>query len=194
MVKLAKYEKDIEIESGVTFTVDGKTITAEGPKGKVQEDFTHARDVNIIHDKDNNKIIVRSLFPRTKNVALANTLLNLIQNMQIGVLKQFTYKMKLVYSHFPPTLVPPKRGEKKILIKNFIGERAPRITYAHGDVEIKANKEEVIITGCSKADVGQTAANIQRTTRIRDKDKRRFQDGIFVFEKIVGDETYWKIK
>jgi large subunit ribosomal protein L6 len=110
-----------------------------------------------------------------------------------GVTKGYTYKMKIAYSHFPITV--DTDGEK-ILIKNFIGERSPRITYKAGShpVDIKSTKEDVVISGIDKEEVGQTAANIQRICRIRHKDKRIFQDGIYVYEKLLGDQVFWKIK
>ena len=108
-------------------------------------------------------------------------------------MKGFTFKMKIAYSHFPITV---DTDGNKILIKNFIGERNPRITHKAGShpIDVKATKEDVVISGIDKEEVGQTAANIQKTCRIRHKDKRIFQDGIYVYEKYLGDDLFWKLK
>jgi large subunit ribosomal protein L6 len=194
MVKMMKFEESIEAEKGVEFSVKDKVVTVKGPKGTVSQDFSHAKRLHIEYDKATKKINIFIDFPTNKEAALARTIINLIKNMQLGVLHQYTYKMKLIHAHFPITVEPPKKGSTEILIKSFIGERSPRKTYAVGDVKITANKEEVIIVGCSSMDVGQTAANIQKCARVTDKDKRIFQDGVFVYEKLLGDKTIWKIK
>lgn len=193
MVKTVLFEKEIEIPKEVTFSIDNdKKITVKGKNGIITKEFGHAKFVDIKVVK--NIIYLKASFPRKRETAIVTTLANLISNMFLGVQKGYTYKMKIVYSHFPITVVPPKKGEKEILIKNFIGERAPRKTYSVGDVAITANKEEVIVSGPDKELVGQTCANIQLKCKIKEKDKRIFQDGVYVFEKLVGDDIFWQIK
>ena len=51
-------------------------------------------------------------------------------------------------------------------------------------VEIKG--DEVVVSGIDKEAVGQTAANIEQTTRIRGYDPKVFQDGIYPVDKGVG--------
>ena len=51
-------------------------------------------------------------------------------------------------------------------------------------VEVKIqNKTEVIVSGIDKEAVGQTAANIERSTTVKKRDRRVFQDGIYLIEK-----------
>ena len=50
------------------------------------------------------------------------------------------------------------------------------------EVEVK-NKVDVIVTGADIEKVGQTAANIERACRIRKRDRRVFQDGIYIVAK-----------
>ncbi len=193
MVKAIEMNAEIDIPSDVTLTLtEDKKISVKGKKGTITKDFNHAKAISITHLKD--KIFLHADFPRKKEAAILTTLKNLIQNMFLGVQEGYTYKMKIVYSHFPITVEPPKKGSDLILIKNFIGERAPRKTHSIGEVSIKANKEEVIVSGPDKELVGQTCANIQKKCKIKNKDKRVFQDGVYVFEKSLGSEIYWTIK
>ncbi len=195
MVKYVKIEEQIDIPKGLSVTIDdSKQITIEGEKGKVVKDFSHAKSLDITVNKEDGKMTINAPFPKKREISMAKTVKNLILNCFSGVQEQYIYKMKIVYSHFPITVEAPKRGDDKVLIKNFIGERAPRVTNAVGDVSIKTDKEEVVVTGCDKESVGQTCANIQLKCRIRDKDKRVFQDGIYVFAKYLGDKLLWKIK
>jgi len=191
MVKSFKSEIIIEIPEDISLNIKDMMVTIEGKKGKITKDFSHVKKVEILYQ--DNKVTLTSYFPRKSTEAKLGTLRSIIQNAIDGVTKGYTYKMKIAYAHFPITVDIDKN---RILIKNFIGERSPRITFKAGThpIEIKASKEDVVISGIDKEEVGQTAANIQKTCRIRKKDKRIFQDGIYVFEKYLGEELLWKIK
>jgi large subunit ribosomal protein L6 len=74
----------------------------------------------------------------------------------------------------------------EVLIENFIGERYARRADIVGDVKVTVKQDEVIVSGIDKEAVGQTAANIEQATKISRKDPRKFLDGIYVAEKVVG--------
>ncbi len=103
-----------------------------------------------------------------------------INNMITGVTKGFTYKMKIVYAHFPMTV---KVQGDKVIIENFLGERHPRKAKILGDTKVQVKGDEVHITGIDKEDVGQTMANIEQATKIKRRDPRVFQDGIYLISK-----------
>ncbi|MCP4761734.1 MAG: 50S ribosomal protein L6 [archaeon] len=143
---------------------------------------------------EGNEIFFSAYFARKSTVAKLGTSKSLIQSAITGVTHGYSYKMKIAYSHFPITVEVPKNSDE-ILIKNFLGERNPRYTVkAAKNIDIKANKEDVVVSGIDKEAVGQTAANIQKRCRIRQKDHRRFQDGIWLYEKYAGEELIWKLK
>ena len=56
----------------------------------------------------------------------------------------------------------------------------------------KEQKDELIITGNSIEAVSQSAALIQQSTTVKNKDIRKFLDGLYVSEKgnIVVDEAW----
>ena len=103
-----------------------------------------------------------------------------ITNMIIGVTEGFTYHMKIVFAHFPMTV---KAQGDVVTIENFIGERHPRTSKIVGDAKVSVKGDEVTITGVNKEDVGQTMANLEQATKIRGKDPRVFQDGIYLVSK-----------
>ncbi|MBS7635615.1 50S ribosomal protein L6, partial [Candidatus Bathyarchaeota archaeon] len=92
-------------------------------------------------------------------------------------------KLKIVYAHFP---ISVKVNGNKIIIENFMGERSPRTAKIIGDVKVSVKGDDVIIQGINIEDVSQTAANIEQATRIKNRDPRRFLDGIYVYEKMEG--------
>jgi large subunit ribosomal protein L6 len=125
-------------------------------------------------------------WPRKKEASLVGTVNSHIQNMITGVRKGFTYKVKIVFSHFP---ISVKLKDKAILIENFTGERSPRKAKVIGDVQVKILSEDIYIQGTDLEAVSHTAANIEQATKIKRKDPRIFLDGLYVYERSEGIEA-----
>ncbi|MFX1237748.1 MAG: 50S ribosomal protein L6 [Promethearchaeota archaeon] len=191
MVKTAFFEEELEIPKGVKVTLDeDHHITVKGPNGEVKKDFSHIRGVKITQEK--NKLIFSAHFPKNKTLALAKTIINIIQNLITGVQTNYKYVLMVCYSHFPCN-VEVKNDE--IQVVNFLGERAPRKTkYDKNNVKIKVKGDEVILEGPDKEKLGQIAANVKKCCRIRKKDPRVFQDGVYLYKKMLGEEILWQIK
>jgi large subunit ribosomal protein L6 len=102
-----------------------------------------------------------------------------------GVQKGFSYKLKIVFSHFP---ISVKVQGKTVLIENFTGERRARKAKILGDVQVKVQSEDIVVQGLNLEDVSQTAANIEQATKVKKKDPRVFLDGIYVYERNEGME------
>jgi large subunit ribosomal protein L6 len=166
----------------VELNIDGRKIKATGPKGTLEEDFSHLPVHFALEDKS---LRVYSTWARKREVALVGTALAHVRNMIRGVTSGYTYKLKLVYAHFPIT-VKVNEKEKKLTIDNFTGEKTPRTAKIIGSAKVKIAGDEIHVQGSRLSDVSQTAANIQDSTRIRDKDQRVFLDGIYIFEKSEG--------
>ena len=98
--------------------------------------------------------------------------------MITGVTKGFTYRLKMVYAHFPLSI---KVDQNTVKIENFIGERAARVAAIVGQVDVKVDGEDVVVSGVDKEAVSQTAANIQKATHIRQYDPRVFSDGVYIY-------------
>ncbi len=114
-------------------------------------------------------------------MAIARTFKAHIANMLKGVTEGFTYKLKVVYSHFPMTI---KVQGDEVVIENFLGEKNPRRARILPGVNVKVmGGQEIIVEGIDKEAVGQTAANIEQATRITKWDRRVFQDGVYIVEK-----------
>jgi len=166
----------------VEATVEGRKVTVKGLKGTLTRDFSY---VPISIDLSGKIIRIWAEWPRKKEVSIVGTVYSHIQNMVKGVRKGFTYKLKIVFSHFP---ISVKVKEKTVLIENFTGERNPRKAKIVGDAQIKVQSEDVIIQGLCLEDVSQTAANIEQATKVKRKDPRVFLDGIYVYERSEGPE------
>jgi large subunit ribosomal protein L6 len=170
----------VEIPEGVEAMLDDRIVTVKGEKGALSRDFSHA-PINI--QLEGKRVTIKASWPRKKEAALVGTVCSHIQNMINGVTKGFTYKLKIVFSHFPITV---KVKEKVVNIENFTGERSPRKAKIMGDTKVTVKGDDIIVQGINLGDVSQTAANIQNETKIRRKDPRVFLDGIYVYEKHEG--------
>lgn len=182
-MRVLEVEKAVEIPEGVDVKIDGRVITVSGEKGTLTKDFSHAP---ISVQKEGNLIKIRTEWPRKKEAAIVGTVSSHIRNMITGVTKGFTYKLKIVFSHFP---ISVKVEDKKVLIENFTGERSARIAKILGDAKVSVKSEDVIVQGINLEEVSQTAANIEQATRVKVKDPRVFLDGIYVFERLEGMEA-----
>jgi len=76
-----------------------------------------------------------------------------------------------------------KATKEELVISNFLGERKPRTAKILGGTKVEVNGDEVIVTGIDKEMVGQTMANIEQATKVRGFDIRVFQDGIYLVDK-----------
>ena len=179
-MRLPEVSKTIEVPDNVTVSLEGKKINVKGAKGTLTRDFSFAP---IAIEGEGKDIRVWAKWPRKKETALVGTIASHIQNMITGVTKGYSYKLKIVFSHFP---ISVKIQDKYIMIENFTGERKARRIKIIGDVKVKIEPDDVIVEGINLEDVSQTAANIEQATRVRNKDPRVFLDGIYVYERNEG--------
>jgi len=173
-------EKIIEVPPDVELLVDGEKVTVRGPKGELIRDFSHT---SVEISLEDSKLKVSVPWPRRKGVAIVGTVKSHIESMILGVREGFTYRLKMVFAHFP---VSVKTDRGRIIIENFSGERKPRIAKIVGSSKVSVDGDDVIVQGINLGEVSQTAANIEQSTRIRRKDPRVFLDGIYIYEKGVG--------
>jgi len=179
-MRLPEISKTIQVPENVDVKMDGKKVSFKGAKGSLSRDFSFAP---IAIEGEGKNIRISAKWPRKKEAALVGTIYSHINNMITGVTKGYSYKLKIVFSHFP---ISVKTQGKSILIENFTGERRARRVKTIGEVKVKIEAEDIIIEGVNLEDVSQTAANIEQATRVRRKDPRVFLDGIYVYERNEG--------
>ncbi len=170
----------VDVVDGVDIEVRGRNIKVKGGLGEVswrfKEDF-----INLT--KDESKITVSAKtkrFPYRKQMAIMGAIAGHIKNMMKGVTKGYIYKLQTVYSHFPMKVLV--KGQY-VVIENFLGEKYPRKAKIHEGVKVEIKGPELTVTGIHKENVGQTAANIEQATKVRNLDVRVFQDGIYIIQK-----------
>jgi len=185
--------EELEIPSGVEIVVKSRLITVTGPRGTLTKNVRHVdMDIRVLKGKTT-KVTLAVWQGGRKHVACLRTIRSLINNMVTGVTKGFRYKMRTVYAHFPINCIIQGDGNS-VEIRNFLGEKIVRHVNMLDGVEViesKAQKDELILEGNDIDNVSQSAASIQGICRVRNKDIRKFLDGIYVSEKgtILSDDA-----
>ncbi|MFZ1970855.1 MAG: 50S ribosomal protein L6 [Candidatus Nanoarchaeia archaeon] len=167
----------IEIPEGIEIKLNGNIINVKGPEGEDNKKL-NLGDLEI--KLDGNLLIIGCKKATKKEKKTINTMRAHIKNILEGVSKKFEYKLKICYSHFPITA--EVKGNE-IIIKNFLGEKSNRKSKIIDGADVKIDKEMVTITSINREIAGQTAANIETATKVRKRDRRVFQDGIFMITK-----------
>lgn len=173
-------EVEVELIDGVQVDVERRSIKVKGPKGelswKFKEDF-------ILLTKVENKIVISARtkrYPYRKQMAIMGAIAGHIKNQMKGVTEGFTYKLRIVYSHFPMKV---QAKGPYVMIDNFIGEKFPRKSKILEGVKVEIKGSDITVSGIDKEKVGQTAANLEQATKVRNLDIRVFQDGVYIIEK-----------
>ncbi|KAK8191405.1 putative 60S ribosomal protein L9 [Phyllosticta capitalensis] len=186
-MKYIRSSESLTIPEGVKVHIKTRIVTVEGPRGKLVKDLSHIAVSFAVPKK--NVIDIELHHGARKNIAALRTVCSIIENMITGVTKGFKYKMRYVYAHFPINVNIEKNKETdnyEVEIRNFLGEKlVRRVAMAPGvDVEASKNvKDELQLTGNDLEKVSQSAADIQQICRVRNKDIRKFLDGLYVSER-----------
>jgi large subunit ribosomal protein L6 len=167
-----------KVPEGVKCEIAGPVIRISGPKGQLERNIRYPQIAVTFAEGE---VTIATESARKRNVAMVGTLEAHIRNMCTGVTDGFEYHMKVVYSHFPIQL---KLQDQKLEIHNFLGEKKSRFARIESGVKAKVSTDEVVLNGINKESVGNTAANIEHATRIRNRDPRVFQDGIYITRKV----------
>ncbi|HUK39194.1 MAG TPA: 50S ribosomal protein L6 [Methanomicrobiales archaeon] len=169
--------RKVKIPEGVTVRIEENLVKVQGPKGMLMREMYYP---NVSIAVAGTEFVVTTASERKKLLAVCGTFAAHVQNMCRGVTKGYQYRMRVVYSHFPIQL---KLAGDRIEVGNFLGEKRSRYARIERDVKVALGSDEVTITGIDKEAVGKTAANIEHATRIRERDPRVFQDGVYIVER-----------
>ncbi|MFA5108433.1 MAG: 50S ribosomal protein L6 [Candidatus Micrarchaeia archaeon] len=152
-------EVKLQLENGV--------FSASGAKGKVQKKLAmRGLEMSLKNGKVEIKGGLREATTASKHI------INMIEGCKNG----YSQKMKVIHAHFPMSL---EIKGKTVVIKNFIGERKPRVANIAGDTKVDVKGADIVVSGPSKDDMTQTVANLRIATKIKVHDSRVFQDGIY---------------
>ncbi len=175
-----KISDKVEIPRGIECELSGNILKCK--KGTAEL----SREIHIPGVKtkvDGGSIVFNCEKGNKKENKSIKTQIAHIKNMYRGLDEKYVYKMQACNVHFPMTL---KVEGDKLTIANFLGEKIKRYAKIVHGVDVQIKGQDVIVSSNELEKGGQTAANIERATKILRKDRRVFQDGIFIVEKGWG--------
>jgi len=187
-------DEEIIVPEGVTLEIKSRAITVSGPRGTLKKAVKHINmDIRLVNVKAENraqKVKLVVWHGARKHVACLRTVRSLIENMITGVTKGFRYKLRAVYAHFPINIIIQDSG-KAVEIRNFLGEKLARqVAMLEGVTvsEAKSQKDEYWVEGNDIENVSQSAASIHGACLVKNKDIRKFLDGVYVSEKTTVEQ------
>ncbi|MGD2073031.1 MAG: 50S ribosomal protein L6 [Candidatus Thorarchaeota archaeon] len=172
-----KIHEIIEIPEGVQVEIVGNKVKMKKGSEEV------GKRVSYSVKQEDKKLVLSNENPTKRDKRLIKTTLAHLKNMVEGLGEKYIYKLQICSVHFP---INVEVKEDNVIVKNFLGEVKERRAKILSGVQVKVEGEFVTVESSDKEKAGQTAANIETTTKIRKKDRRIFQDGIFIVEKQKG--------
>jgi large subunit ribosomal protein L6 len=170
---------EIPITAGIEVSLNENILRIKGKGGEIKKKVAHFTFPIKI---EGNKIILENKKSNRKHKAGIYAMAANIRNMLNGVENPYHYELQICTVHFPVTVsIDEKR--KLLLIKNFLAERLERQAKILDNVKVEIKGDKIMIDSVDVDAAGQTAANIETATKVRNKDRRIFQDGIFIIEK-----------
>lgn len=169
--------EEVELPKGVTASVENSVLTVTGPKGAIKRKVKFAKVVCAV---ENGSIVFGYEKATKREKAIIGSNISHAKNMIKGVTEKFAYKLKICSGHFPMNV---SVSGTKFTVKNFLGEKIPRTLELNPNVAVKVNSPELVVEGLSVEEVSQQAAAIEQLMRITNRDRRIFQDGIFIVSK-----------
>ena len=169
----------LSIPEGVEVEINKHDIIVKFQGKEIRRSFSNR---NITVTKKDNEIILESKKATKRELKNIGTSKAHIKNMFKGMKENFVYQLEAAYVHFPMT-VEIDKANKIVIIKNFLGEKKPRICEIIPDANVSINKNIITVESHNKETAGQMSANLEKATKVRNKDLRKFQDGIYITKK-----------
>ncbi|KAE8629397.1 hypothetical protein XENTR_v10000477 [Xenopus tropicalis] len=155
----------VDIPENVDISLKGRTVTVKGPRGVLRKNFNHINVELCLLGKKKRRLRVDKWWGNRKELATVRTICSHVQNMVKGVTLE---------------------NGSLVEIRNFLGEKYIRRVRMRSGVACalsQAQKDELILEGNDIELVSNSAALIQQATTVKNKDIRKFLDGIYVSEK-----------
>ena len=171
----------VEVPEGVTVEIKSRVVTVTGPRGTLTKNLKITPCEMVVID-DGKKVKIDMWLTRKKELARLRTTASHLRNLVTGVTQGYSYSVRFVYNHFPINVTVDKQ---EIQIRNFLGEKIVRRVLVPSDTNIETSKEKkdcLVLTSNSIDSVTQTCARLHGICLVRNKDIRKFLDGIYVEE------------
>merc|ERR1711862_1026374 len=166
---------------GVKIIIKSKKVEVEGKHGKLTRNFKHL-PIELYVGDNGKKVCAKMYFAKSKQLSMLRSVCSHISNLFDGVLKKYEYRMRLVYAHFPINATIANGG-KTLELRNFLGEKRVRIINMLEGVKVDKSaqtKDEIVLVGTDIDLVSRSAALVRQSCLVKNKNIRKFLDGVYV--------------
>ena len=170
--------EEIEIPKEINASIEDHELIMEKGNDELKRKLNLLMDIKI----EGNKLNLTAKKASKREKKMFGTMKAHINNMVKGLIEKFKYKLQAVSVHFPMTVSVDKE-KNELIIKNFLGEKTDRIVKLVPGVDVKVDKDIIEIESIDIEKAGQCAANIEKGAKVKNKDRRIYQDGIYITEK-----------
>ncbi len=170
--------EEIEIPAEINASIENYELTMKKDSDELKRKLNLLVDIKL----EGNKIILESKKASKREKKMFGTMKAHIKNMIKGLTEKFRYKLQIANVHFPMT-VSINKEKNELLIKNFLGEKTDRVINLVPGADVKVDKDIIEVESVDIEKAGQCAANIEKGARVKNKDRRIYQDGIYIIEK-----------
>ena len=146
-------KQPVPVLDGVKVSIDGCTITTEGPQGKLQ--FEHRPEISLEIDEENKQILVSRSNDERMSRALHGLTRSLIHNMVVGVKEGYEKRLEIVGVGYGGTV-----QENQLALRVGFANEIKKAIPSGLDVTCP-DQNHVVIKGCDKQQVGQFAAEVR---------------------------------
>lgn len=184
-----KTQQVIHIPEGVELSVKGRVVTVKGKRGTITKDLSHLQ-LDFRFDSKQRRFTAVRWFGNKIEISPINTALSHVRNMVTGVTKGFRFKLRFAYAHFP---INVSVEGQNVEIRNFLGEKRVRRQAIPKGIKVYRTdaakmKDELVLEGIDLEEVSHQAALMHQLCLVKNKDIRKFLDGIYVQTKAHVDE------
>jgi len=149
MSRIAK--KPIELPNGVEFSVNGRVVSAKGPKGNLSVTLHDAVELK----QEDNVVTLSPKDDRQSSLAVTGTMRSVVSNIVDGVANGFEKKMQLVGVGYRAQ-AQGKQLNLSLGLSHPVNYQVPE------GIEIETPAAtEIVVRGCDKQKVGQVCAEIR---------------------------------
>ena len=143
-------KKPIQIPSGVTVNLAGNTVHIQGPKGELSFSFNPVLAVDI----NDGVLSVKAVVKGKKTPALWGLTRACLQNMVEGVTRGYEKRLEIEGIGF-------KAIAEGVNLQLSLGFSHPIKFPAPPNIQLRVEKNIIIVSGIDKALVGETAARLR---------------------------------
>ena len=169
--------REIEIPDGVTVKKTNDEVSVSGSGKELKREFDFGKVKMEVKDK---KVVLKAEKATRRESRMIGTIWAHLKNMIKGISEEFVYELEICNVHFPMNV---KVEGSEVVIKSFLGEKTDRFAKILPNVKVDISGSKITVTSNDIEAAGLTATNLEKAARLTGRDRRIFQDGIFITSK-----------